>query len=124
VALGLGGYAVYANLTASMSMHNNVIFNAPDDVFFRADVRVAYQGEHQGVIGFGSLNKTGSANTGQSTENGITFKDPIGFTKDKGEIVYEVTITNHTEKPIAFSITPPQSNEYVNFSVFDSGDDL
>lgn len=112
VALGVGGYAVYAALNASISLHNNVIFNAPDDVFFIGTVIVDRGNDS---IKSDIINHNGSAssvNSGAINKTKMDFSD-INFTKEEGTLVYKITIENYTEHPIKVTVVPPAHNEFV-----------
>lgn len=112
-ALGFGGYMVYANLSVSMNLHNNVIFDAGDDVYFVASVSVSYAGE-QNVIVSDVLLQNGSPSSEAANKTKIEFGNLVAFTRDKDTLVYKITIQNFTEAPIKVSLTLPQTNQYVS----------
>lgn len=116
IALGVGGYAVYAAVNTSISMHNNVIFNAPDDVFFISTVVVERGNDSLKSDIINHSGNASSVNSGAINKTRMEFND-INFTKEQGVLTYTITIENYTEHPIKVTVVPPAFNQFVSNSL-------
>ena len=107
---GVGGYAVFAAISTTMTAKNVISFTASDDIFFRATVNVVYAIDNSEIVS-DVVDHSGIVGKHNASKTAIAFNDGITFKKEKRTIWYNIVVENYSEFPISVRVYPPESVE-------------
>ena len=109
---GVGGYAVFAAISTTMTARNVISFTANDDIYFRATVDVIYAIDSSKIVS-DVVDHSGIVGKHNASKTAMSFNDGITFKKEKRTIWYNIVIENYSEFPISVKVCPPDSSSQI-----------
>ena len=109
---GVGGYAVFAAISTTMTARNVISFTANDDIYFRATVDVIYALDSSKIVS-DVVDHSGIVGKHNASKTAMSFNDGITFKKEKRTIWYNIVVENYSEFPISVKVYPPDSSSQI-----------